>query len=572
MAGDLLPGSTVEQRVATGFHRNTMTNREDGVNREEFRIEQVIDRASTVGTAWLGLTLGCARCHDHKYDPISQKEFYQLCAFFDQATEVNIEAPLPGEVGPYLQGKPEHDRKRKELFTEYRVAELQTAWEKKILEAADNLNAELVWALAWRRVGLSFDGGQDILRLDPSERTQKQKDRLTDYFIGAYGRVVGQDRYKQVKFEELREKLRKLADQYAQLSEAQTLTKNPAPPKTRILIRGEFREPGIEVEAGTPAVLPPLSPGVKPSRLTFARWLISKDNPLTARVTVNRMWQEFFGQGLVASSDNFGTRGDLPSHPELLDWLAAEFMENGWNVKEMHRLMVMSATYRQSAKGNEITRKHDPGNKLLARQSRLRLQAELIRDATLSVSGLLQTAVGGRSVQPPSPPVEEDQQGVYIWKESEGQDRYRRGLYILFRRAGPYPQLITFDAPDGQQSCSQRARSTTPLQALNLLNDPVFLEAAQGLAVRVLREKAGSVNERVQYAFRVCLSREPSQRETDALVRYYRRQHEIFEREPNSREALFPAKSLDGVDPAEAAVWTAVSSLLLNLDEFITRE
>ena len=581
VAGDLLPHGTVEQRVATGFFRNTLTNREGGMPLEQRRNEQVVDRTNTLSTVWLGLTLGCSQCHDHKYDPLTQKDYYQLYAFFDKAYEVNVEAPLRGEMGPYLLLKTTYDQKREQLLDEYNVAEIYAEWEKKILEAGDNLDkAKLEWKVAWDHVGHQpddgADGWQDAIRIPAAQRSRKLQDGLVDHMIKWYGIVVSGERFKEVRFKELRAKLENLKEEYPQLSEAQTLAENPHPPKTHLLIRGDWQSPGIEVEPDTPAVLPPL--GVRegePKRLSLGRWLVSRANPLTARVTVNRMWQEFFGRGIVATSEDFGTRGEMPTHRELLDWLAVEFMDSGWNLKKMHKLIVSSATYRQSSNMREELNQRDPDNRLLARQSRFRLSAELIRDVTLAASGLLNPVLGGKSVRPPVPSsLMELGFGMndwIQWKESARADRYRRGLYVLYQRTLPYPQLVTFDAPDSLGACSRRVRSTTPLQALNLLNDPVFFEAARALAVRVLREEAGDLSDRIDYAFRLCLARKPRPSEKDYLIDFYHRQREIVARESNSVERLFPTRGVEGVDPAEAATWVGLSSVLLNLDEFITR-
>jgi hypothetical protein len=304
----------------------------------------------------------------------------------------------------------------------------------------------------------------------------------------------------------------------------------------------------------------------------LARWLVAPENPLTARVIVNRMWQEFFGRGLVRTSEDFGRQGERPSHAELLDWLAVEFRERGWSMKQMHRTIALSATYRQSSAARPELIAKDPSNILLARQSRLRLGAEAIRDAALAASGLLNPAIGGKSVRPPQP------DGVAAlgyansvkWEPSKGADRYRRGLYIHFQRTTPYPQLMNFDAPDANLACSRRQRTNTPLQALNLLNDEVFFEAAQGLASRVVNEAAG-VPGRIDHAFRLALAREPGARERDRLAAYLEQQAAIFRRDPAAAEAVYPLR-LPGVDPAEAAAWTGVARTLLNLDEFITRE
>jgi hypothetical protein len=559
LAGDLLPNATLEQKVATGFNRNTLTNREGGVNREEFRTEQVVDRTATIGTVWLGLTLGCARCHDHKYDPISQKEFYQLYAFFNTATEVNFEAPLPVERGPFLLKQPEYEKKRATLLEEFKVAELQVEWEKKLRDAAAHPGVDFASDFQLELLRVKMDGGEEILMLEPEKRTPKQKRILTDQFV----------RFS--RFNELNTRLNALAEEYPALTEALGIAENPHPSRTHVLIRGNFLQPGIEVQPGTPAILPPLATDSKLSRLRLARWLVSSDNPLTARVTMNRTWQEFFGRGLVDPPQDFGLRSSPPTHPELLDWLATEFVSSGWNVKKMHKLLVMSATYRQSSNTRKDLEARDPDNKLLARQTRLRLPAEQVRDVTLAASGLLNPAVGGRSVRPPQPAGGAGMNSLTKWKESEGADRYRRGLYILFQRRYPYPQLVTFDAPNSLNSCPRRERSTTPLQALTLLNDPVFFEAAQALAVRLLQEKTGDAGGRIDYAYQLCLARSPRPDEKERLMEYLHERKKMLEQKPESIEKIFPAKSLEGIDPAEGALWIGISRVLLNLEEFITR-
>ena len=571
LAGDLLPDASIEQKVATGFNRNTLTNREGGMDLEMLRIEQIMDRTSTLGTVWLGLTVGCAQCHDHKYDPISQKAYYQLFAFFNNADEVNLEAPLDGEMGPYLHNKPERDRRRRELLAEYKVADVQKEWERKTLEAATNPKVGDQWILAWETVGYDFDGGQDILRLDPARRSAAQQDALTDHMIKWYGLVAGSERYKALRFDQLKEKLERLEEEFPPLSQAPAMEQSRSPRTTHLLIRGDYRQPGIEVQPGTPAVLPPLPEDVPQDRLALARWLFLPDQPLTARVAVNRMWQEFFGRGLVESSENFGVRGDRPSNQELLDWLAVEFQSSGWDVKHMHKLIVESATYRQSSKVRPELESRDPDNRLLARQSRLRLTAELIRDSALSASGLLNPAIGGKSVFPPQPSSVGELAYRNQWKESKGRDRYRRGLYVFRKRTMTYPEMSVFDAPDGLTACTRRERSTTPLQALNLLNDPVFMEAARGLATRVLRESSPALSSRIDYAFRLCLARRPNAQESARIEKYYEQQKRILSQDKDSAETLYPAEGVEGIDRAEAAAWVGVASVLLNLDEFITR-
>ncbi len=573
LAGDLLPGATVEQRVAPGFHRNTLTNREGGVDTEQWRIEQVLDRTNTFGTVWLGLTVGCAQCHDHKYDPISQQEYYRLFAFFNTAHEADIDAPLPGEMGPYLARRPGYAAQRQALLEEYRIPELQVEWERLLLHAADHPGESAAWDRAWKFFGNNTNGGQAVLRLDPGLRTPQQRDQLADYLIARFNEGFGRDRLKEHRIEELRKKLAELNAAAPALSQAPTLAEFGTPRASYILLRGDFRQRGEEVRPGTPAALHPLPPDPQPSRLTLARWVTAPDNPLTARVTVNRLWQELFGRGLVRTSEDFGTQGERPTHPELLDWLAAEFRARGWSMKQMIRLLVMSDTYRQSSRVRPELLSRDPDNTLLARQARLRLPAELVRDSALFAAGLLDTSLGGRSIRPPLPAgvAALGYAGGIKWVETPGPQLYRRGLYIHFQRTVPYPQLMNFDAPDGYLACSRRPRSNTPLQALNLLNDPVFFEAAQGLALRILREAPPGVERRLRHGFQLCLARPPTARETEKMASYFDRQIALLRREPGAARALFPL-ALDGVEPTEAAAWTAASRILLNLDEFLTRE
>ncbi|MGH9340786.1 MAG: PSD1 and planctomycete cytochrome C domain-containing protein [Acidobacteriota bacterium] len=574
IAGDLLPGATIEQKIATGFHRNTLTNREGGVDLEEFRVERVIDRTSTVGTTWLGLTLECARCHDHKFDPISQKEFYQMTAFSNRAVEVNLDAPLAGEMGLYLRRRPEYERKRDELLAQYNVVEMVPDWVDDLRQAARNPGERVNWDVAWDTVGKMLDHGHQIVRMDESKRTVEQQEDLVDHFVEWSWTAYGRKRWEELGFKELHEKLDELHDEYPPLTEAPTIARNPDPPQTHILVRGDYRQPGIQVEPGVLSILHPLPAHEPPAtRLTLTRWLVSKDNPLTARVTVNRFWQEIFERGLVLTSEDFGTRSEKPSHPELLDWLATEFQKD-WHIKRIIRLIVTSATYRQKSDAREDLISRDPENRLLARAPRLQLKAELIRDSALAVSGLLNPKVGGRSVRPPLPEgvVELTFGGGGEWEEDKDQNAFRRGLYIHFQRTIPYPQLQTFNAPDRLRSCTRRERSTTPLQALVLLNDPVFFEAARALAVRVIQEGPEDLEERIEYAFQLCLARKPTPEERDRLLRFYETQKQILEEESDSATEIFPASGVPGTEPQEAAVWVGLSRVLLNLDEFITKE
>jgi mono/diheme cytochrome c family protein len=466
LAGDLLPGATTEQKVATGLHRNTLTNKEGGVDQEQFRVEQVVDRVNTTARAFLGLTLGCAQCHDHKYDPFSQREYYRFFAFFNSDVETNISASLPGEPPPTTQGKVKQGTMAQTL-------------------------------------------------------------------------ALGKSR------------------------------------KTHVLIRGDFLRKGIEVEPGTPAVLPPLhsvAGSAKPAnRLDLARWIARPDNPLTARVLVNWVWHKYFGRGIVPTIEDFGTQGERPSHPELLDHLADEFVRHRWSLKDLHRYIVRSAAYRQSSRTTPELLRRDPLNVLLARQSRMRLEAETVRDVTLAASGLLTCTIGGPSVRPPQPPgiSELTYAGSARWIESKGTDRYRRGLYIWFQRTSPYPMLMTFDAPDSNLCCVRRERSNTPLQALTLLNDTVFVECARALGQRLASLESHDPAGRIRHAFRLCLTREPTDRELSRLVHLLGEFRELCRDQP--QEVVRLAGVAKG-DVAEMAAWVALARVLLNLDEFVTRE
>jgi mono/diheme cytochrome c family protein len=546
IAGDLLPNAGVAQKVATGFHRNTLTNREGGIDNEQFRFEAVADRSVTVASGWLGLTVGCAQCHDHKFDPISQKDFYTLMAFFDNAEEEDIDAPMPGEREPWEAKRAEYQAKRTALLSEYNVAALQADWEQNMLQAFREPGKRTDWDLAWDcLLKLTETGdGAKIIKKPAESRTARERDILVDHFVRNYHFAIGQKKWKELKFDELDKKLRELKESYPRLSQAQTISETEGERrKSYLRVRGDYKTLGIPVDADVPGALGSL--GKKDAtRLDLARWLVSRDNPLTARVTVNRVWQEYFGRGLVETSEDFGVQGAKPTHPELLDWLATEFMSGGWSMKTLHRLIVTSATYRQSSTGREDLESIDPNNLLLARQSRLRLPAELIRDTALAVSGLLDDRVGGRSVRPPQPKgvTELGYGGGTKWAESTGGDRYRRGLYIHFQRTTPYPLLQNFDAPKGTVTQCRRGRSNTPLQALNLLNDPVFMEAAEALARRV---ESADFRTSLQKAYLLTLSREPREDEAARLEAYL--------------------KTPD-------ATWTGLASVLLNLDEFIVRE
>ena len=585
VSGADAPPNTLDHILGTGFLRQTLSNREGGADLEEFRVAQIVDRTSMIGTIWLGLTVGCARCHDHKYDPLTQAEFYRLYAFFDDADEVNIDAPLPDEIASYQRSRPDYERRRREIVEPFRagLTDLQKQWEAKALHAAAHPGEDHIWDRQWEVLGLIWGGhlgegqleGCEIVRLPWDKRTPRQQDDWLDYFL-SHGSIVDAKKFAELKLPELQKQLVALKKEFAaaHVTRAPVIQAAFAPRQTYIHERGDFRGRGADVSPGIPKAVAwtPSSEqfdiretnekqnrsdegvqATKASRLALARWLISLDNPLTARVTVNRMWQEFFGRGIVATSDDFGTRGDQPSHPELLDWFADEFMRSGWDVKHMQRLIVSSATYRQSSRPRKELATRDPNNELLSRQNSLRVPAETVRDAALAVSGLLSRTLGGPSVFPPQHErVTMEAFGSNSWKTSEGADRYRRGLYTFILRTSPFAQSITFDAPPPVDVCTRRDRSNTPLQALTLLNDPVFGEMAAAFSERVRRDGGVSDQDRLRFAWKVCFGRSGSEAELTRLQQYF-----DVQRDTNKDES---------------AAWTNLASVLLNLHEFITRD
>ena len=586
IAGDLLPNASVDQQMGTGFLRNTLSNREGGADLEEFRVRQVLDRTSTVGTTFLALTIGCAQCHDHKYDPISQREFYQLYAFFNSADEANINAPLPAELTAWQQALPVYNQRRAELIAPLasRLNELQQQWEQKILYTEANPGIDFSWDRTLELLGLQWgqnlgEGqleGLAIIKTPWPARTISQQQRLQDYFLRS-ARNEFAPALQELNVNQLITALDQLAKDLPPVTRAPAMMQSPANRPNRIFIRGEYLQPGDAVQPDTPGLLPPLNPTVPPTRLELARWLVSPEHPLTARVAVNRVWQQLFGRGLVATSDNFGIRGELPSHPELLDWLATEFVQQNWDLKSLIRTIVLSRTYQQSSHARPDLQNADPSNQLLGRQERVRLPAESIRDSVLAVSGLLNPEIGGPSVKPPQPESVSREAYANKWEASTGADRYRRGIYTFLQRTTPFAQFVTFDMPDNSHTCTRRERSNTPLQALTLLNDPVFVEAAAALATRITSaadsgDPAASHPPaddaaRLTLLFELTLARRPAPQERARLLQYFNLQQQIFAADPAAATLLVP-----NAPSPDFAAWTAVASVMLNLDEFLNRQ
>lgn len=485
LAGDLLPNATEAQRIATGFHRNTLLNQEGGIDVEQFRVDSVFDRVGTTGTVWLGLTIGCAQCHDHKFDPIAQKDFYRLFAIFNNQDEPTLKVKDRGNDEAKLTQ--ELKAAEAELTTLLnRHADAFRRWEAGAAKLGGKLSKE----------------ARAALKKPEARRTATERALL-------YAAGPGAD---DDEFKELHRRLNELNETLNGGPTTLVLKERATPRKSHVLIAGDFTRLGEEVTPGTPAVLHPLPASPSPAdRLTLARWLFAEQNTLTARVTANRVWQAYFGRGLVETENDFGTQGTPPSHPELLDWLALELKAHRWSLKHLHRTIVLSRTYRQDSASRPELIAQDPDNRLLARQTRLRLDAELVRDAALTASGLLSRKLGGAPVYPPIP------EGVLSlgqvkreWKTSQGEDRHRRGLYTFIYRVTPPPALAVFDAPDGLATCTRRNRSNTPLQALTLLNDPAFIECADALAAVIQREGLAP-------AFRRCTSRQPTAAELAVL-------------------------------------------------------
>lgn len=556
VAGDMLPQPTLDQLVATGFHRNTLINEEGGTDQEQFRVDAVADRIATTGEVFLGLTLGCARCHSHKYDPISQREYYQLFAFLNNCDEPTIEAPSPLQIE---KGELERRDKIRQQIAELDkqlesqrpdVEKKQQEWEKTI---TPQQRARLPGP-----VQVAYDM--------PFEK----RDAANKKVIEEYYRQSEQGR----KDFPLLDEIAKLREIEPKIPKTMVMAERKEARPTHVQRRGDFLDLADEVSSAVPAVLHPLPAGLDhPHRLDFARWLVAAENPLTPRVIMNRHWQHFFGRGIVETENDFGTQGTPPTHPELLDWLAVEFVRDDWSGKQMHRLIVTSSTYRQSSRQRPELTEADPYNKLLARQNRIRLEAEVVRDSALAVSGLLSARLGGPSVFPPQPEgVFEFTQDPKPWPTATNADRYRRGMYTHFWRTSPYPALMVFDAPNGNVTCTRRLRSNTPLQALTLANDVQFIECAQGTARRVLSESSADPDKRAAFAFQLCLARGPSAAELPRLSALVRQQLDAYEAQSPAVADLLGKDAAAQPAARELAAWTAVCRVLLNLDEFITRE
>ncbi|HVA46360.1 MAG TPA: PSD1 and planctomycete cytochrome C domain-containing protein [Pirellulales bacterium] len=581
LAGDLLPNPTLDQLIASGFNRNHMINFEGGAVPEEYHTAYIVDRVNTTSTVWLGLTVACTQCHDHKYDPLTQREFYELYAFFHNVPENGLDG-RKGNAEPMVKAPSREERQKLDELSRA-IAELDRELDAPIA-AVDAAQA------AWEKDALEVGGtdgnildqktlSQDVhaaLAVPSESRNEDQRSAVRKYFRRHVSNEL------KPRFDVLAGLRARQADLDKAIPTVMVMREMPQPRDTYLLVRGQYDKHGEKVLPGVPACLPPLADGAPANRLGLARWLVGPAHPLTARVVINRFWQMLFGTGLVKTAEDFGSQGERPSHSELLDWLAVEFRESGWDVKHMLRLMVSSATYRQSSVAAAEFMAKDPENRLLARMSRLRLPAEAIRDQALAAGGLLDGRIGGASVSPYQPPglweelmSREDGANwtAQTYVQSHGADLYRRTMYTFWKRTSPPPTLSTFDAPDREVCTVRRARTNTPLQALILLNDPTYVEAARKLAERVLRE-AGSTEDRMERMFQLVLARRPSGREAAVLRSIVEEQLAKFRVDHEAAVKLLSVGESprdERFEPAELAAWSAAASVVLNLDEAVTR-
>ena len=567
LAGDLLPEATREQRIASGFHRNNMFNGEGGRIAEETRVENVFDRVETTATVWLGSTFTCARCHDHKYDPISQRDYYALFDVFNQMSETGKNAG--GQVPPILDLSMPEEREAQKLA----VARVEAvAKEVELFERTKFPRAEGASLLESEAARLPGNLPNYIARVEPKRRGVDGLLESVSYFREhdpAYGQMLE----KQLQAVRARDAAT------SRISKVMVMDQLEKPRDTFVLVKGSYEnKTDVKVLGAIPTIFRPAATaagmGERINRLDLARWLVSPGNPLAARTAVNRMWQSFFGVGLVKTAEDFGVQGEPSVHPELLDWLATEFVSRGWDMKAMHRLIVTSATYRQSSRVTPALHERDPESRLLARGPRFRLPSWMLRDQALAASGLLVETRGGPAVKPYQPAGiwEEATFGKKTYQQDHGEALYRRSLYVFWRRiVGP----TTFFDAGARQVCNVKAaRTNTPLHALVTLNDPAFVEAARVMAQRVM---AGAVADaaRLDDAFHRTTARRPARAERKILLGRLEKLRAQFRAEPAAARELTAAGEAprpDGLDVVEHAAWTSLCSLIMNLDEALSKE
>ena len=580
LAGDLLPNATNEQKIASGFNRNHLLNGEGGAIAEEQRFNTLFDRVDTTSTTWLGLTMACAQCHDHKYDPMTRTDYYGLLDAFNRLPESGLPTRFSARirVAPPLLELPSeaYEKRRSELEAELKALESKG---KPVLEAA---------YAAWK-AGLFADGRPadgDLPRTLPplllkpeSERTPEEQRSIADQLRRHFDEKVKLDVIKELPDVLAYDAAKKAYDEYKgdQLPRVMVMS-DARPRETKILDRGDYLSPiGEKLTFLPPAFLPPLPEDVPRNRLGLAKWLFLPEHPLTARVQVNRMWQQFFGTGIVKTTEDMGVQSEYPTHMDLLDWLAVEFRERGWSQKQMHRLLVTSATYRQASKVMPEHLAKDPENRLHARASRFRMPAQVLRDVALAASGLIDLRIGGQPVYPYQP--DQIWEALAITKErdftypsSHGADLYRRSLYTFWRRTVSPANM--FDTAN-RQTCSVRASQTsTPLHALTTLNDPTWVEAARVLAEKSMKASS-ELDAQLSFAFRRILGRQPTDYDLTALRRMHDRQLVIFKADNAAAQQLVgvgETKRDESFDVVDHAALASVCLAIFNLDEALTRE
>jgi Protein of unknown function (DUF1553)/Protein of unknown function (DUF1549)/Planctomycete cytochrome C len=580
LAGDLLPDATVEQKIASGFNRNHLLNGEGGAIPEEQRFVNLFDRMDTTATTWLGLTMACAQCHDHKYDPITMRDYYSLLDAFNRVPETGRPQRFSARVrvSPPLIELPTEENKTRIRDLETQLAAAETTGKEMVAKAFGDWRAKVLEdGKAAERKGLPAPLSA-ILGKPEKERTDADKKTLTAGLKKHFDDKVRPELAGKMPAIGRMDKLKKQLTDYKndQIPRAMIMS-DEKPRETHILDRGEYLNPKEKVTFATPAFLPPLPQGAPPNRLGFARWLVAPEQPLTARVQVNRMWQHFFGTGIVKTSEDLGVQGEYPVHGKLLDWLAVEFRERGWSMKAMHRLIVTSATYRQSSKMTAEHRARDPENRLLARASRFRMPSMILRDLALASSGLLEPRIGGGPVYPYQP--EDVWEGLAVTKErdftypiSSGKDLYRRSLYTFWRRTVIPANM--FDASSRETCRVKQSTTSTPLHALTTLNDPTWVEAARTLAEKTMKASQ-DLDQRLADAFRRVVCRKPGENDLKILRRAYERQLAVYKADAKGAKAFLSvgaSKRDETLDLTEHAAMTAVCLAILNLDEALTRE
>ena len=579
LAGDLVEGANQETRVGSAFNRLLLTTQEGGAQAKDYEQRMLTDRVRAVGAAWMGQTTGCAQCHDHKFDPFSQRDFFSLGAFF-----ADIQEPILGSRGDgMVVGTPEEEAQLAKLdaslaeskkalaAVQPQIDAEQKAWEADVVAAKVEL-AELKKESGASEAALkNAQQVRDLLKQAVEKRNAKQKQQVTDYFLATF------DQFKAER-DGLASAQKERDAFYGPLAKCLVTVSTPQKRTVRILPRGDWmNETGEEVKPALPHYLPqPKIEGRELTRLDLAQWLVTKENPLTARTVVNRIWKQFFGTGLSKVLDDLGAQGETPPNPALLDWLACEFMDSGWDMRHLVRTIVTSATYRQTSLSTPELIAADPYNRELARQSPFRLEAELVRDNALSIAGLLVPKIGGPSVKPYQP------EGYWenlnfptrIYPADTGESQYRRGIYTWWQRSFLHPSMVAFDAPSREECAAERNLSNIPQQALVLLNDPTYVEAARSFAAQILSECKGSTDERLAWAWQRALQRNPDAEESKTLTALVNERLAAYRADTRAAGELLKvglAPVPDSLDTAELAAWTHVARVLLNLHETITR-